>query len=59
MAIYKNIYKKEEDEALWEIHEIRRTIRKLLKGKHPNQINAEAIKKFKEWKKAYESERVS
>ncbi|MCK5027718.1 MAG: hypothetical protein KAS07_04830 [Candidatus Pacebacteria bacterium] len=51
MGTYKNDYKKEEDEILWELHEIRRKLHKDLKNKTVEQINNEALKKYSEWKK--------
>ena len=57
METYKNAYKKEEDELLWEIHEIRRKIHRDFKGKTIDQINKEALEKFSLWKKQAEEER--
>lgn len=51
MGIYKNDYKKDEDDSLWEIHEIRRKIHKEFEHKSNTQINEDALKKFQEWKK--------
>lgn len=51
METYRNDYKKEEDEVLWEIHEIRRQINKDFKNKTIEQINKEAFEKFLMWKK--------
>ena len=51
MGTYKNDYKKEEDELLWEIHEIRRNIHRNFRGKTIDQINKEALEKFSLWKK--------
>jgi histone H3/H4 len=51
MGTYKNDYTKEEDEVLWEIHEIRRKLNKDLKNKTVDQINKEALAKFFKWKK--------
>jgi len=56
METYKNDYKKEEDELLWEIHEIRQKIHRDFKGKTIDQINKEALKKFSLWKKQAEEE---
>jgi hypothetical protein len=53
----KNDYKKEEDELLWEIHEIRRKIHRDFKGKTIDLINKEALEKFSLWKKQAEEER--
>jgi hypothetical protein len=51
MGTYKNDYRKEEDEALWEIHEIRRMLNKELKSKTIEQVNKEALEKFSTWKR--------
>lgn len=50
METYKNDYLKEEDEALWEIHEIRRTLSKDLDSKTVDQINRDALEKYSRWK---------
>jgi hypothetical protein len=49
--LYKNDYTKEEDEALWEIHEIRRKLNKDLNSKSIDQINKDALEKYSQWKK--------
>jgi hypothetical protein len=54
MEIYKNDYTKEEDEVLWEIHEIRRKLNRDLKDKSIEEINNEALEKYKEWKREAE-----
>lgn len=54
MEIYKNDYTKEEDETLWEIHEIRRKLHKHWKTKTIEQINKEGVEKYSEWKKQAE-----
>ncbi|MBN2374335.1 hypothetical protein JXL19_11175 [bacterium] len=51
METYKNDYIKEEDETLWELHEIRNKLYKKLKSKPVAQINEDAMKKFQIWKK--------
>ena len=50
METYKNDYTKEEDETLWELHEIRNKLYKKLKSKPVAQINEDAKKKFQMWK---------
>lgn len=50
METYKNDYSKEEDEALWELHEVRRRLHEDFKGKTAEQINNDAEKKFLAWK---------
>ena len=54
MAAYKNDYKKNEDEMLWELHEIRQKIRKDYKKKPLKQINEEALEIYNSWKKKRE-----
>lgn len=51
MGTYKNDYTKDEDEALWEIHEIRKKLNKDLKNKSVEEINNDALEKFAEWKR--------
>jgi hypothetical protein len=51
MAIYKNDYKREEDEALWELHEVRHKLHEEMKGKTVEQINKEALQKYSSWQK--------
>jgi hypothetical protein len=51
MEIYKNDYRKEEDEVLWEIHEIRRKLNEEFKTKTIEQINKDALKIFSDWRR--------
>jgi hypothetical protein len=44
-------YKKEEDKALWELHEIRHELHKELRKKAIDEINKEAFKKYQNWQK--------
>ncbi len=53
MEPYKNSYDKNEDIMLWELHEIRHQLHKELNLKTTEEINREAIKKFKEWQIKY------
>ncbi len=55
MGIYKNDYNKNEDELLWELHEIRQKLSKENKKKSIKEINNAALKKYEEWKKVRES----
>lgn len=55
MEIYKNDYRKEEDEALWELHEIRRELNDELKDKPVEEINNRALEKYALWKKQAET----
>ena len=49
MGIYKNDYSKEEDHSLLEIHEIRHSLHKEIKNKTVEQINKDALTKYKSW----------
>jgi len=53
MGIYKNDYKKNEDECLWEIHEIRNQLHKELTKETFEEINQKGKKLFEELKKKY------
>lgn len=53
METYKNDYKKEEDEMLWELHEIRHVLSKELENKTIEEINRNAMKKLESWRKEY------
>ena len=55
MATYKNDYSKNEDETLWELHEIRHALHKEYENKTVKDINMELIKIYESWKK----ERIS
>ncbi len=46
MATYKNDYSKEEDETLWEIHEIRHKIHKKISLDSLSEFNKNARIKF-------------
>jgi hypothetical protein len=59
MGIYKNDYKKEEDETLWEIHEIRHAIHKEFEKKTTEQINKESLTKYLKWKEQAKKENSS
>jgi len=49
MATYKNRYTKQEDEILWELHNIRHRLHRELKGKRIHQINRKALAKYDSW----------
>ncbi|MBF0302434.1 MAG: hypothetical protein HQK73_05295 [Desulfamplus sp.] len=53
MEIYKNSYDKNEDLMLWELHEIRNQLHKKFSLKTIEDINKDALKKFKEWRSKY------
>jgi hypothetical protein len=55
METYKNNYSKEEDQLLWELHEIRHKLHNRNKNKTINDINKEALKKFAEWQEKKDS----
>ena len=50
MEIYKNDYSKQEDEMLWELHEIRNKLAIKYKSMSCEEINKYARKKYKAWK---------
>jgi hypothetical protein len=49
METYKNSYSVQEDEVLWELHEIRHRLHRDLAEKDLKEINREALRKFREW----------
>ncbi len=51
METYRNEFKKNDDETLWELHEIRHSLYNDKKNKTITEINKNAKKKFKIWKK--------
>jgi hypothetical protein len=53
METYKNSYDKNEDIMLWELHEIRYELHKELSRKTVEEINRDALRKFREWQKKY------
>lgn len=55
METYKNSYDKNEDTMLWELHEIRHELHKEISQKTVEEINKEALKKFKQWQKKYKA----
>ncbi|MEW6379570.1 MAG: hypothetical protein AB1611_08165 [bacterium] len=54
MEIYKNDYTKDEDQALWELHEIRHKLHKEFKNKTLDEINNSALAKYQNWIKLKE-----
>ena len=50
MATYKNDYSREEDELLWEIHNIRYKLYHEYRKKSIDKINKEALEKYNKWK---------
>ena len=54
METYENDYSKQEDELLWEIHEIRHNLIKEFETKSVEEINKGAKEKYEEWKKNYQ-----
>ncbi len=55
MGTYKNDYSKQEDECLWEIHEIRNKLHKEIKKESYQEINDKAKILLNEMKKKYHS----
>jgi len=53
METYKNSYDKNEDIMLWELYEIRYELHKELSRKTVEEINRDALRKFREWQKKY------
>ncbi|MGE0083259.1 MAG: hypothetical protein AB7S75_02430 [Desulfococcaceae bacterium] len=53
METYKNSYDKNKDTMLWELHEIRHELHKEFSRKTVEEINRDAIKKFRAWQKKY------
>ena len=53
--MYKNDYKKNEDECLWEIHEIRNQLHKEITKESYEEINNKAKSIFNELKIKYKS----
>ncbi len=53
MATYKNDYTKEEDETLWELHEIRHKLATERTIKSIDEINREGRKLFDSWTKQH------
>ena len=53
METYKNSYDKNEDTMLWQLHEIRHELHKEISQKTVEEINKEALRKFKHWQKKY------
>ncbi len=54
METYKNDYTPEEDYMLWELHEIRHALHQELSQKTIQQINADALRKYREWQQTQE-----
>jgi hypothetical protein len=50
MGIYKNDYSKQEDEMLWELHEIRNRLAIKYKSMSCEEINKNAREKYETWK---------
>ena len=49
METYSNSYTVQEDEVLWELHEIRHKLYEELKKKHLDEINRDARALFESW----------
>ena len=59
MGIYKNDYTKDEDETLWELHEIRHKLYNELESKTLDEINNSALAKYRNWLKLKEKGFIS
>ena len=51
MGTYKNSYTVKEDQALWELHEIRHEMHEELKNRSLAELNKDARELFELWKK--------
>ncbi|MFV1951684.1 MAG: hypothetical protein ACC630_07000 [Nitrospinota bacterium] len=58
MGIYKNDYNKEEDEVLWELHEIRHELSKEYKSMSIDEINERAKNYWENVKKERKTKKV-
>ncbi len=56
METYKNDYNKNEDETLWELHEIRNRIHKRIISTPKNKLNDSNIERFNLMKIKYKKE---
>lgn len=59
METYKNDYTQEEDELLWELHEIRHRLSKKYSKMSVDEINQNARNKFEQWKKEFEESKTT
>jgi len=53
MGTYKNDYSREEDETLWELHEIRHKLHKEYENKTVEEINNELMNIYESWKREH------
>jgi hypothetical protein len=51
METYKNSYSVQEDQVLWELHEIRHELHEELKNRPLAEFNKEARELFERWQK--------
>lgn len=51
METYKNSYTVNEDQVLWELHEIRHKLHKELQNTPLSEFNKSALDSFEQWKK--------
>ena len=56
METYKNDYNKNEDESLWELHEIRNKIHQRIISTPKNKLNDSNIERFNLMKVKYKKE---
>lgn len=57
MEISNTHYTKDEDSMLWELHEIRHELHKEISQKTVEQINHDALIKFRQWQQKLSLER--
>jgi len=58
METYRKSYDKNEDAMLWELHEMRYELHKVISRKSVEEINREALEKFKRWQQKYTMNQV-
>ncbi len=59
METYKNSYDRNEDAMLWELPEIRHELHKEISRKTVEEINREALEKFRQWQQEYQMNHVA
>ncbi|MDM8524123.1 hypothetical protein QUF80_12205 [Desulfococcaceae bacterium HSG8] len=59
METYRNSYDRNEDAMLWELHEIRHELHKEIRHKTVEEINREALEKFRLWQQKYTMNQVA
>ncbi len=54
METYNNDYTPQEDHLLWELHEIRHALHRELSQKTIQQVNTDALRKYRDWLQSQE-----